>query len=142
MKIDSFFNLQGFRKCEIEYVVYVQHTSDNNMILMCLYVDDILQIGSCSDQISKFKKALMDEFEITDLGNMVYFLGMRIMYYNKGIILHQLKYELELLKKFELINCKSAITPAETNHKLDSDVKGDDVDATTFKQLVDSLRCL
>lgn len=34
------------------------------------------------------------------------------------------------------MNCKSAITPAEINHKLGFDVDGEDVDATTFKQLV------
>ncbi|XP_050909674.1 uncharacterized protein LOC127123506 [Lathyrus oleraceus] len=68
--------------------------------------------------------------------------GGELMYLDKGIILHKLKYELELLEIFELTNCKSAIIPAETNHKLDSDVEGDDVDATTFKQLVGSLRYL
>lgn len=56
--------------------------------------------------------------------------------------MHQLKYELELLKKFELMNCKSTLTPTETNHKLDSDIDDKDVDATTFKKLVDCLRYL
>ncbi|XP_050889780.1 uncharacterized protein LOC127095083 [Lathyrus oleraceus] len=56
--------------------------------------------------------------------------------------LMSLKYELELQKIFELINCKSTITHVETNPKLDFDVEGDDVDATTFKQLVGSLRYL
>ena len=54
--------------------------------------------------------------------------------------MHQLKYELELLKKFKLENCKVVVRPSETNHKLDSDFEGEDVDVTTFKQLVDSLR--
>ena len=84
----------------------------------------------------------MNEFEMTDLGNMVYFLGMEILYSEKGIILHQLKYERDIMKRFKLTNCKTAITPAETNHKLDSDVEGDDVDAITFKQSVGSLRYL
>ncbi|XP_050876428.1 uncharacterized mitochondrial protein AtMg00810-like [Lathyrus oleraceus] len=110
--------------------------------MVYLYVDDILLTGSCSDEIMKFKKVLMNEFEMTDMGNVVYFLGTMIMYSKKGIILHQLKYELVLLKRFKLTNYKTAITPAELNHKLDSDVEGDDVDATTFKQLVDSLRYL
>ncbi|XP_050878884.1 uncharacterized protein LOC127082700 [Lathyrus oleraceus] len=81
------------------------------MILVCLYVEDVLLIGGCSNEIAKFKKVLMIKFEMTNLGNM----------------------------RFELINCKSAITHAETNHKLDYDVKGDDVDAIIFKQLVDPL---
>ncbi|XP_050888787.1 uncharacterized mitochondrial protein AtMg00810-like [Lathyrus oleraceus] len=92
--------------------------------------------------MAKFKKVLMNEFEITDIGNMTYFLRMEFMYYEKGIILHQLKYELELLKRFELLNCKTAATPSETNHKLDSDSEDGDVDATTFKKLVGSLRYL
>ncbi|XP_050918376.1 uncharacterized protein LOC127135785 [Lathyrus oleraceus] len=46
--------------------------------------------------------------------------------------LKNMKEELELLKKFELINCKAAVTPADKNQKLDSDFDGDDVDATTF----------
>ncbi|XP_050897568.1 secreted RxLR effector protein 161-like [Lathyrus oleraceus] len=73
---------------------------------------------------------------------MVYFLGMKIMYSEKYIILHQLKYELKLLKRFELLNCKVVVTPANTNQKLDSDYDGDDGDATTSKQLVGSLRYL
>ena len=55
----------------MEYDVYVQHTSEGNMILVCLYVDDILLTGSCEHEITKFKKELMNEFEMTDLGNMV-----------------------------------------------------------------------
>lgn len=73
---------------------------------------------------------------------MVYFIGIEIMYSKKGIILHQLKYELELLKRFELLNCKVVVTHADTNQKLDSGYDGDDVDAITFKQLVGSLRYL
>lgn len=88
LKIDSFFKLQGFRKCEMEYGVYVQNTSQGNMIVVCLYVDDILLTGSCSNEIVKFKKVLMNEFEMTDLGKMVYFLGMEILYFEKGITLH------------------------------------------------------
>ncbi|XP_050890999.1 uncharacterized mitochondrial protein AtMg00810-like [Lathyrus oleraceus] len=86
------------------------------------------------------RKELMNEFGMAGLGNMI-FIGIEIMYFKKGIILHQLKYELEL-KRFEMLNCKVVVTPADINQKLDSDSDGDDVDVTTFKQLVDSLRYL
>ena len=119
--------------------MYVQHTSDGNVILVCLYVDDILLTGSCTSEINKFKKVLMNAFDMTDLGNMVYFLGMEILHSEKGIIVHQLKYELELLKRFEMMNCKSTVTHAETNHKLDSSNNSEDVDVTTFKLLVGCL---
>lgn len=125
----------------MEYRVY-EHHSGNNIIPACLYVDDILLTGSCPEAVMKFKKTLMNEFEMTDLGKLAYFLGMKVLYSERGIILHKLKYELELLKKFDLQNCKAAVTPSETNNKLDSDSEGEDVDATTFKQMVGSLRYL
>ncbi|XP_050896183.1 uncharacterized mitochondrial protein AtMg00810-like [Lathyrus oleraceus] len=77
---------------------------------------------------------------MTAIGNMVYFIGIEIMHSEKGIILHHL--ELELLKRFEPLNCKVVVTPANKNQKLDSDSDGDNVDATMFKQLVGSLRYL
>ncbi|XP_050878280.1 secreted RxLR effector protein 161-like [Lathyrus oleraceus] len=67
---------------------------------------------------------------------------MEIMYSDKGIILHQLKYELEFLKRFEMLNCKVVVTSADTSQKLDFDSDGDDAYATMFKQLVGSLRYL
>ena len=90
--------------------MYVKH-SGSNMIIVCLYVDDILLTGSCPEDKTKFKKVLMNEFEMTDLGNMVYFLGMEVLYSTEGIILHQLKYELELMKRFKLQNYTIAVTP-------------------------------
>ncbi|XP_050908770.1 uncharacterized mitochondrial protein AtMg00240-like [Lathyrus oleraceus] len=50
-----------------------------------------------------------------------------------------MKCELEILKRFDLLNWKVVVTASETNHKLDSDSEGDDVDATNFNQVVGSL---
>lgn len=65
---------------------------------------------------------------------------MKNLHSEKGIIVHQLKYGLELLERFGLMNYKSIVIHVETNHKLDSDYDGEDVYATTFKQLVGCLR--
>lgn len=100
LKIDSFLKHWGFKKGEIEYDMYVSYTSNCNVILVCHCVDDILLIGSCTSEINKFKKVLMNAFDMTNLGNNVYFLGIEILHYEKGIIMHQLKYELKLLKIF------------------------------------------
>lgn len=82
----------------------------------------------------------MGAFDMTDLGDMVYFMGMEFMHTTKGIIVHQFKYEVKILKRFELMDCKSEVTLVETCHKLDVDVDVEYVDATTFKKLVGSLR--
>ena len=45
---------------------------------MCLYVDDLIFIGSNPSFFEEFKKAMAKEFEITDIGLMAYYLGIEV----------------------------------------------------------------
>lgn len=90
-KINSFFKNLGFNKCEMEYGMYVHHTFDGNVIMACLYVDDILLTVNYTSEINKFKKMSIKTFDMSDLKNMIYFLGMKILHSEKGIIVHQSK---------------------------------------------------
>ncbi|RVW45664.1 Retrovirus-related Pol polyprotein from transposon RE1 [Vitis vinifera] len=47
-------------------------------LVVSLYVDDLLVIGSSMEQINNFKKEMKDVFEMTDLGRMTFFLGMEM----------------------------------------------------------------
>ena len=49
---------------------------DGNQLLICLYVDDLIVTGSDVNEIEVFKSQMMTEFEMTNLGNLTYFLGM------------------------------------------------------------------
>lgn len=42
---------------------------------MCLYVDDLIFTGNDDVMFDAFKKSMMAEFEMTDLGKLHYFLG-------------------------------------------------------------------
>ncbi|MCI68489.1 hypothetical protein A2U01_0089750, partial [Trifolium medium] len=57
-------------------------------------------------------------------------------------MLHQKKYAGEILKRFNMTECTPAITPMEVNLKLDKSLNEEEVDPTTFKQIVGSLRYL
>lgn len=50
-------------------------------------------------------------FEISDLGIMKYFLGMKIVQNNSGDFISQKKYVAYLLKKFKIDTCKEVATP-------------------------------
>lgn len=50
-KIDAFFSDLGFKKCTVEYGIYVKVSLNSEMILVCLYVDDILLTGDCDNEI-------------------------------------------------------------------------------------------
>jgi hypothetical protein len=141
-RIDQFFVMQGFKKCSVEYGVYVKCSDDEHMLIICLYVDDLLVTGSSSIEIENFKSQMKCEFEMTDLGKLTYFLGMELLETPKGMILHQAKYATEILRKFEMLDCNSSVTPADTRAKIEEDTGSDAVDSTMFRQLIGSLRYL
>ena len=46
--------------------------------MVSLYVDDLFVTGNNPSMINKFKVEMMKVFEMTDLGEMSYFLGMEV----------------------------------------------------------------
>ncbi|GAU30874.1 hypothetical protein TSUD_15600 [Trifolium subterraneum] len=139
-RIDKFLHNEGFVKCSVESGVYMKGNDVSDAILICLYVDDLLITRSNKNCIEKFNGRLKNEFEMSDLGKLNYFLALEFLYEPDGIVLHQKKYIADVLKRFHMEHCNEAETPMEANLKLS---KGEDeqaVDATLFKQVVGSLR--
>ena len=75
-----------------------------------------------------------NEFEMIDLGKLAYFLGMEFVTVPSGIILDQKKYAMDVLKRFNMNDCKPSITLVEVGLKLDNTSEDDElVDPTLFK---------
>ena len=64
------------------------------------------------------KKYLSEEFEVKDLGNLKYFLGMEVARSSNGIVVSQRKYTLDLLKETGMLGCKPIDTPMGSQKKL------------------------
>jgi len=60
----------------------------------------------------------------------------------EGIVMHQMKYAFDILKRFNMMNCNSSSSPTETNVKLVMNEEEEHVDPILFKQIVGSLRYL
>jgi hypothetical protein len=101
-----------------------------------------LVTGSDTNEIEKFKLTMNKEFEMTDLGVLSYFLGMEFVKTSKGMMMHQHKYAVEILDRFEMNECNSISNPCDTNLKLEECSDEEMVDSTMFKQIVGSLRYL
>jgi transposase InsO family protein len=141
-RIDDFLIQIGFKKCAVEFGVYVQNSKDGEIIIICLYVDDLLITGSKTAEIDKVKDKLKREFEMSDLGELSFFLGMEFVKRKGGIVMHQQKYIGEILGKFEMTDCKPISNPSDTNVKLDECADEEGVDPTLFRQMIGSLRYL
>jgi hypothetical protein len=74
-----------------------------------------------------------------DLGPMHYFLGLEVWQSPYNIFLNKGKYAIEILKRFDMLECKSMNTPMETNLKLLVDTSSELVDATLYIQIIGSL---
>ena len=59
-----------------------------------------------------------------------------------GISLGQGKYVVEILKRFEMMECKVMATPMASNLKLLSDASSESVDVTMYHQMIGSLMYL
>ena len=110
-----------------------------NDILVQVYVDDIIFGSTKKILCEQFVKAMQGEFEMSMIRDFNYFLGLQIKQFHNGIYLCQSKYCRELLKKFDMENCKEVSTPIATGCSLDMNENGKDYDQTRFRGLIGSL---
>ena len=69
---------QGYRKTTSDHCVFVLKLSDDDFVILLLYVDDILSVGRNVSRIDKLKKQLRKSFSMKDLGSVKKILGIRI----------------------------------------------------------------
>jgi hypothetical protein len=82
---------------------------------------------------------MANEFEMSMIRELSYFLGFQIKQLKNGIFVSQGKYIKEMLKKFGMIDSKAISTPIETNDNLDSDASGNIVDQKLYQSMIGSL---
>ncbi|KAK8937447.1 hypothetical protein KSP39_PZI012254 [Platanthera zijinensis] len=141
-RIDAFLQKHGYQKNPHEYALYTKVDKDGGMMIICLYVDDMIFTGNNATMYDEFREMMKKEFEMTDLGELSYFLGVEVKQGEDGIFISQKKYAEEILKKFRMEDSKPISTPADPGMKLSKEPKEGAVDSTLFKSLVGSLRYL
>jgi hypothetical protein len=79
---------------------------------------------------------MIAEFEMTDLRELHYFLGIEFWKKEDGILMLQGKYTLDILKKFRMMSFKLVSTPLEVGLKLYGHDDSKSFDITLYRQLV------
>ncbi|WZY72232.1 hypothetical protein YC2023_004472 [Brassica napus] len=116
-KLSTTLNGRGFKKSELDHTLFTLTTS-SGMIALLVYVDDIIITGSDKEGIIATKEFLKSMFEIKDLGEMKYFLGIEICRSKEGLFMSQRKYTLDLLKGAGAYGGKTARMPMEDGYKV------------------------
>jgi len=138
-KIDSHFLNQGFKRSENDATLYVRRLLDGGSLIVSLYVDDLLVTSNNQQEVQQLMEEMKNQFEMSSLGEMNYFLGLEVHQSESGIFLYQEKYAREVLKKFKMESCNSASTPLVWNLKLSKEDEAEKIDASHYRSLIGSL---
>ncbi|XP_044473188.1 receptor-like protein 43 [Mangifera indica] len=117
-RINKYFQDNGFVCCPHEYSLYVKSYKNEDLLLVYLYVDDLIFTGNNQRLFEEFKKAMSQEFEMTNIGLMSYYLGLEVKQTQGRIFISQKSYAREILKKFNMLDCNPVSTPMECGIKL------------------------
>ena len=100
-RLDKYLRQQGYIKGNTDRNLYIKEEHDS-LVIVEIYVDDII-FGSDNYQLSqKLVESMQNEFEMSMLGEMKFFLGLQITQSDEGIFISQNKYINEILNKFQM----------------------------------------
>ena len=111
---DSVMMTNGFKISECDKCVYVKNT-ERGFVILCLYVDDILIMGSNNEIIKTTKEMFNNKFYMKDLGVADVIIGIKISKTSDGLILSQSHYIEKILKKFKQNDNSPMRTPVDVN---------------------------
>lgn len=128
-KFTSVLSKEGFVRSKCDSCLYRKYSGSGNIYVL-VYVDDLLIFGLNEHEITKLKAALNTEFKMKDLGLISDFLGINVKQnlHDGTTELSQRNYLENVLKKFNMENCKPMLTPMDQNLNtkiFNSDVKCD-----------------
>ena len=130
----------GFKQSKNDPCIYIMNAG-GEIFIIAVYVDYIILAGKITERIQKFINAIAEKFDITDMGKLHHFFGIKISYLNSGNIwIGKPAYFRKVLKKFEINNLKPVGTPVEIGTKLVKAKDGDNlVDQELYQSAVGSL---
>lgn len=133
--IENSFKTNEYDKC-------IHHKSWNNShMIIGLYVDDLLIFESNMNVIDEAKNVLRGHFDMKDLGEENFILGIKITISCEGIFLDQSHYVEKILKKYNFHDCKHVASPFDSSVRLFiTESEYDVINQKEYASIIGSLR--
>ena len=100
----------GYKQSNSYHTLFLKHKRGKITVLI-IYVDDMVVTGDDHEEISSLQQYLASEFEMKQLRDLKYFLGIEVARSKHGIFLSQRKYILDLLSETGMLGCKPVNLP-------------------------------
>jgi hypothetical protein len=137
-RLINFLLENDFTKGKVDTTLFCK-TFKYDILVVQIYVDDII-FGSANASLCKdFAKSMQAKFEMSLMGELKFFLRIQIDQRPEGTYIHQIKYTKELLKIFNLSECKLAKTPMHPTCILEKEEVSSKVNHKLFLGMINSL---
>jgi hypothetical protein len=104
-RLRDFLLSKDFKIGKVDITLFTKRIG-KDLFVHQIYVDDII-CGSTKELFcDEFGKMMSNEFEMSMIGELSFFLGLQIKQLKDGIFVSQSKYLKDMLKKFGLENAK------------------------------------
>ncbi|GJS60265.1 uncharacterized mitochondrial protein-like protein [Tanacetum coccineum] len=140
-KLDSTLEEMGFLQCVHEKAVY-RKVSNGEFIIIAVYGDDIFVTGTSLDLINEFKRRMASQFEMSDLGELTYYLGIEVSQGKDCMEIKQERYARKILKEAGMEDCNATSYLMEKDLKLSKAEDEPLVKATQYRKVAGCLRYL
>ncbi|KAI3815617.1 hypothetical protein L1987_15294 [Smallanthus sonchifolius] len=131
----------GFDRGQIDSTLFIRKAG-GDILLVQVYVDDII-FGSTNEEMCReFEQVMKSKFEMSNMGELSFFLGLQVSQREVGIYLHQTKYVQDILSKYKMNDSSTYGTPIPVNHGLHPDKDGKDVYSRLYRGMIGSLMYL
>ena len=146
LKFDEVVTANGFKVTIVYQCIYMK-VNGNKYIFLVLYVDDILLVANDTDLLIETKQLLFSHFDMKDLGEAFYVLGIQILRDRpSGIMsLSQQTYIESILKRFNMQSFSSGKTLIVKGDRFfkdqcpHNDIERDQMKAIPYSSVVGSL---
>jgi hypothetical protein len=111
---DQLIRKGGYQYLCSDECLYVKMESKGVSAFIGVFVDDIVVIGK-PESLAFIKEILSEQFDINELGPLTWYLGMRLLKQDGIWSLDQEQYTDNMLKKYQMEDCKALATPMVEN---------------------------
>nr|GEX24239.1 retrovirus-related Pol polyprotein from transposon TNT 1-94 [Tanacetum cinerariifolium] len=140
-ELSTFFLQNRFSKGTIDLTLFTRRFDDDILVVQ-VYVDDIIFGLTDLRYATLFSDLMKSRFEMSMMGEMMFFLGLQVNQSSSSIFINQSNYVHEILKKYGLNSCDIIGTPMDIKDKLDLDQIGNPIDATKYRSMIGALMYL
>jgi hypothetical protein len=106
----DFLIANGFKVGKYDPMLFTK-TIDKDLFICQVYVDDIIYGSTNKLACEEFSRIMVQEFEMSMMGELNYFLGFQIKQLQEGTFISQTKYAQDILMKFGIKDAKPIKTP-------------------------------